>query len=137
MPVENVPRSYLAWMIESLGVYAIILPFLGMLLFGVSCIVVALSKRPAVIAACLVLVPLPFIIGVFAFLNGAISAFQVIANSETAPAPRDVASGIASGLFAPLMAIEVTLPGYLVLAFGLLWRTIASGRGTARPPEVR
>ncbi|REJ95503.1 MAG: hypothetical protein DWQ29_01915 [Planctomycetota bacterium] len=122
-------ESYLSWMIQSLGVYAIILPFLGLVLFGGGCLVVAMSKRPSVIAACLAFVPFPLLIGLFGFFDGAIASFKVIANSPVAPAPKDLAAGISTALFVPFTALLVTMPGYLVLACGLLWRTIASGRG--------
>ena len=131
MSTAGPPQSFLSWAIESLGAYAIVLPLLGLLLFGSACLVVALSRRPAVIAACLAFVPFPLLIGLFGFLNSAIATFSVIAHSAVAPAPKDLAAGISTALFVPLTAILVTIPGYLVLACGLLWRTIASGRQSA------
>jgi hypothetical protein len=68
-------------------------------------------------------------IGMICFFHGAMTSFQVIANSSTNPAPRDVAAGMSVMIINPLCALICTLPGYLVLATGLLFRTITAPRG--------
>jgi hypothetical protein len=126
-------ESLLDWMLEALGLNAVVLPVLGLLLFGGGLLVVLLSRRPAVIAACLAFVPLPLMIGLFGMLHGAVMSFRVIANSVTAPKPAELAEGISIALFTPFVALLFTMPGFLVLALGLLVRTIQAGRNPQSP----
>ena len=132
MNAEAIPQqSFLSWMLESLGVYGLILPVLGLILFAGGLVVVSVSRRPSVVAACLAFVPLPLMIGAFAFLHSAITTLSAIAHSPVPPTPKNLAAGVSTGLFAPLAAVIVTIPGLLVLACGLLMRTARGERGPA------
>jgi hypothetical protein len=109
-PVQQ--QSFLSWMFSSIGpVYLSVLCLLGLLLFFGGLIVVLATRRPGVIAACLAFVPLPLMIGLIGMFHGALESFAVIAASSTAPAPRDVAAGVAKLIADPLFALCVTLPG--------------------------
>jgi biopolymer transport protein ExbB/TolQ len=87
-----------------------------------------------VIASFLVFLPLPLLIGIFATVQGMIASYAVIAASTSTPKPSEVASGISTALFTVLIGLAVSFPAYLVLAFGLFLRTLASpGRAHKSP----
>jgi mannose/fructose/N-acetylgalactosamine-specific phosphotransferase system component IIC len=52
---EHVPMSYARWVLQSLGVSGLLIPVLGIAILLGACIVVAKCRRPAVIAAYLLL----------------------------------------------------------------------------------
>lgn len=112
-------------MFNALGpFYALVIPFAGLAVFVGACVVVSFNRRPAVIAAFLVFLPFPLLIGLFGSLQGLISSLSSIAMSGTSPMPSDVAEGISVGLFTTLVGLVVTFPSYFVLAFGLFFQTL-------------
>jgi hypothetical protein len=120
-------QSVLSWMLNSLGFfYGTVLPLTGFVIFVGACLVVGLNKRPSVIAAYLVFLPLPFLIGLFATFDGFIASFMIMSQGDSAPRLAEIASGISTGLFSSLVGLAVTFPSLFVLAFGLLIRTIRS-----------
>jgi len=127
MPVRH---NMMTWMINALGpIYGLAIPLAGLAVFVGSCLVVALSKRPAVIASFLVFLPLPVLIGVFGSVQGVISAFATVSGGG-AEVPGDiVAACFATALFTTFLGLIVSGPSYLVLAFGLFFRTLASRAG--------
>ncbi len=128
-------QNYLTWMLSALGpVYALLLPLSGFAVFVGACVVVAQSRRPAVIAAYLVFLLLPVLIGVFSSLDGFISGFGVIARGGATPKASEIASGISMGLFTSLVGLLVTFPSYFVFAFGLFIRTVQAGKSDTQPP---
>jgi hypothetical protein len=87
-----VRQSYLAWMYHSLGFfYAVVIPLAALMVFLGACLVVAMSRRPAVIAAYLVFLPLPLLIGLYGTIEGFIAVYSVIVMSPTAPKPAELA----------------------------------------------
>jgi hypothetical protein len=127
--VEPVSQSYLAWIVQSLGpFYLLVLPLAGLVVFAGACLVVALSRRPSVIAAYLVFVPLPFLIGCWGSVTGIISSLQVIATAGTTPKPAELSAGISTALFTTLVGMALCWPSYLLVSVGLFLRTIAAGR---------
>jgi hypothetical protein len=120
-----VQRSLLVWMYEALGpFYLLVLPLSGFLVFLGACLVVALSRRPAVVAAYLVFLPLPLLIGVYGTVQGFIASLSVIATAAGSPQPAEVAEGVSTGLFTSVVGLTVTFPSYFVLAIGLFLRTV-------------
>ena len=123
------PKTFIRWVYETLGretAAAILLA--GLAVFVAACIVVARSRRPAVIAACLVLLPLPLMIGLCRALASQISSLSVL--SVAVPAIElsgpQIAAGVAAGLLPLLLALVVIWPSYLVLAIGLIVRAVHS-----------
>jgi len=122
-----VQRSLLSWMFNAIGLfYGLVLPLAGFVIFIGACLVVARSRRPAVIAAYLVFLPLPLLIGVYGSIRGFIASYSVIAMSTSTPNPAEVAEGISTALFTSLVGLMVTFPAYFVLAIGLFTRTLFS-----------
>jgi hypothetical protein len=134
--VEHVHQSMLGWMFQSLGpFYGLLIPLAAFGVFVGACLVVALSRRPAVIAAYLPLLLLPLMIGVFGTLQGFTSSLQVIAVAQSAPKPSEVAEGVSMGLFTSLLALLLSFPAYFVTTFGLLMRTLLYRDATSSEPQ--
>jgi hypothetical protein len=124
---ETQAQSMLGWFVNALGpFYLFAILGSGLLLLVVACFTVLLSRRPAVIASLLALVPLPILIGAVGSVQGAISALQVIAMSGATPKPVELAEGVSMCLISLLVGLVVTFPGYLVTALGLIVRTAFS-----------
>jgi hypothetical protein len=123
-----VRQSYLSWMYQSLGpIYILLLPLSGFMIFVGACLVVALNRRPGVIASYLVFVPLPLLIGVFASVHGLITALAVIAMSDAGDVPVHVwAEAWSVALLSTFVGFFVSAPSYAVVSLGLFLRTLAA-----------
>lgn len=109
----------------------------GLLIFGGACYVVATRRRPAVLAAYLVLLPLPVLIALCGMMKGLIASLTVIASSPNLPVTTaDIASAIANWLLGMFAALLVSAPTYFVLAIGLLVRTLHSPTDSAAPNPI-
>lgn len=127
IPMETTfqQQSFLSWMFSALGpFYGLLIPLTGFALFIGACCVVGLNRRPAVVAAFLVFLPLPLMIGLFGSVHGFISSLSIIATAGSTPRPSEIAEGISMGLFTTLVGLLVTFPSFFVLAFGLFFRTL-------------
>jgi biopolymer transport protein ExbB len=62
-------------------------------------------------------------LGLLGTVQGMIASFQVIANSTTQPAPKDLADGIATALFTTLEGLIVAIPAIII--YGLLKNRIS------------
>jgi len=122
-------KSSLWWFIETMGLTGLIVILLGAAIFIVVCLVVAKSRKTSTIAAYLVLLPLPMFIEVLGQLKGIVASLSVLALSDTQLSSRDIAGGLAENAVSIFLALLVTLPSYLVLAYGLLASTRDSSAG--------
>ncbi len=87
---EAVQQSFVAWVFSSLGFpYVILLPLAGVLCFLPALILVLRGKGPMAAASLVLIVPVPFLIGVFAAIRAGIASYTVIAMSTTTPKPSD------------------------------------------------
>ena len=110
----------------------------GLLILGGACYLVATKRRPSVLAAYLVLLPLPVLITVCGSMNGLISSLTVIAASPNVTlTTSDIAAAIANSLFGLLVALLISVPPYIVLAVGLLLRTMRSQSDSANFAPIR
>jgi hypothetical protein len=124
---EQVERSLLSWMFNALGFpYVILLPLAGLVCFFLALILVLRGKGPMAAAGLILVVHVPFLIGVFAAIRGGIASYSVIAMSTTPPKPSDVAAGISTALFAPLVGMLLMVPGYATAAVGAFIRALAA-----------
>jgi len=125
-----------AWMLESLGLfYGITIPLAGIVVLIGACFVVTMSRRPAVIAAYLAFVPIPFLIGVFSCLHNFVSASWAVASYTGPPTPWEFYWAISYFLSAPLVGLAATFPAYVVTAAGLfLWTIRARGPSPQKSP---
>lgn len=126
-------KSYLMWAFESMGIfYSLVLPAAGLAVFLGAILVVALNRRPGVIAAYLVFLPLPLLIGVFGSVHGLIFSLSAISSSGSDLPARVLVAAWPSALFTTYFALLVSFPSYFIVAIGLfvraiLWRPENSG----------
>lgn len=110
----------------------------GLMILGGACILVITKRRPAVLAAYLVLLPLPVLFAIFGQLWGMFNSFSVIAASPGISLPtEDIAGGIAGSLVEMLFAMLISAPTYFVLAYGLLIRTLNLPTDPTQPTSAR
>ena len=131
---EPVQQSHLSWMLASLGPYALLLPLAGMLCFLLALVLVVRGKGPMAATSLILIVHVPLLIGVFAAIHGGIASYQVIASSAATPKPSDVAAGISTALFAPLVGMMLMVPGYATAAIGAFIRSLAVDAHSSKPP---
>ena len=74
----------------------------------------------------LLIVHVPFLIGLFAAIHGAMASYIVIAMSDMTPKPSELAAGISSALVAPMVGMLLMVPGYAVAAFGAFVRSLGA-----------
>jgi len=131
--------SLLGWMIGVLKASSfspLMVLISGLLIFGGACYLVATKRRPAVLAACLVLLPVPVFIAICGVMSGMVRSLSVISlSSDLSVSTQDVAGGTAGSLVEILFAILISAPSYFVLAFGLLARTLSSPTDST-PPKL-
>ena len=116
--------SFLGWMLTALSTPSTVLVLIAAVLIFVGAYRLVAMKRPASsIASFLVLLPLPLIISISGWIYGTIASLSVIASSsELFLTNQAIAGGLASSLLSVLFAMFVSLPTYVVLAYGLLSR---------------
>jgi cytochrome bd-type quinol oxidase subunit 1 len=110
----------------------------GVLIFVGACYLLSTKRQASVLAAFLVLVPLPFLISVCGWMIGMMSSLTVIGSSpELTPTTADIAAATANSLRDVLAALLVSAPIYIALAIGLMLRTLRTPTDTAAPNPVR
>ena len=128
-------------MFRWLGGYGVTVLLAGFAVLVGACLVVALCKRPAVIAAYLPFVLLPLLIGIHGSVAGHYEVYEHFGRSEQIVAS-SLAAGEAESLHRLYLGIVATWPSFLVVAVGLFVRTLryqgpsqkkASGSTTETP----
>jgi hypothetical protein len=139
----HIGHSYAEWVIQCLGLFGLLSMLSGLAIFIGAGLVVALARRPAVIASYMVFLLVPLLFGILAATNGTIASFSVIALSDTQLKQSQLAGGLAEAMLPLFSALGVTIPSYLVLAIGLFvctlfaeQRSTAHGRKTESPRSV-
>ena len=132
-------QSFLSWMLRALGYeYALLLPLAALVCFVLTLIVAIRGKGPMAGVALFLIVPVPFLIGLFAGIKHAILALNEIAVSAGSSEVSRTAEGISMARVAPLVGLMMMIPGYGVAAIGSLIRSVrtetAGGRGEV--PQV-
>lgn len=126
-------ESFAAWMIRSCGIWGILSTGTGFLGFLLALLIVFRGEGPFAAAALILIVLAPALIGCCGFLAGMIQSFQVIATSTTSPKPYEIADGIATGLFSPLLGFLMMVPGFAAASLGSLYRSMS----VPRPEQSR
>jgi hypothetical protein len=127
----NVKGSYLGWVIETLGpFYSVVIPLAGLSVFFAACFVVMRSRRPGMIAAWLVLVPLPLLVGFQAamFRWMSVSAELSMSSSGVPLTVAQIGEISFSGLVPLCVGLLEIWPAFVILTVGLIVRTYQSGR---------
>lgn len=122
---EPAAQTQLGWLMSSLGLkYALLLPLSTVLSMLLVLILLLRGKGSGLGAAVVLAVFIPFLIGVFGALEGAIQSFSVIARSVVAPKPSEIAQGASMALVVPMVGLFFTLPGYALALLGFFVRSV-------------
>lgn len=122
---EPVRQSLVSWIFNSVGpIYLFSICLLALLCFALTVILVIRGRGPMASAALVLVVHAPFWLGLFAAIQGAVSAYMVIATTAT-PKPSELAAGISTALMCPLLALILMIPTYAVATIGSFMRAIA------------
>ncbi len=131
---EPVPQNFVSFMCTSLGAcYGILLPLAGLVCFLLSLVVVIRGKGPMAGAALILIVHVPLLIGVFAAIHGAISSCMIIATSVASPKPSVIADAASLVLVAPMVAMFLMAPSYMVAATGAFIRCLLANAEPVKP----
>lgn len=118
--------TQLEWILHSQNSVGSLLVLLSAALLFSGTLYLLKTRRPAsVLAAYLVLLPLPCLLSICGAIKGTAASLQVIAVSPDLAVTRaDWAGGVATWLTGLLIAMLVSAPSYALIAYGLLSRTI-------------
>ena len=81
-------------------------------------------------AALVLVVNGPLLLGILSALQGATSAFSVIAYASSAPKPSELAAGISTALVGPLVSLLIMAPSYAVAVIGATVRSLSSAESS-------
>lgn len=126
--VEDLPhrQSYLEFFFSALGFrYTFLLPLAALVSFVLVLVVVLRGKGNWVTAVLVLLVPLPFYVGILGVIEGMMASFQEIAMTEMAPKPSALAEGVAMSLVTAMVGLWLSVPGYLLAVVGSFVRSLA------------
>lgn len=126
--VEDLPRrqSYLEFFFGALGMrYTFLLPLAALVSFVLVLVVVLRGRGNWVTAVLVLLVPLPFYVGIMGVIDGMIASFQVIAMSDVQPKPSELAQGVAMSLVTAMVGLWLSVPGYFLAVVGSFVRSLA------------
>lgn len=138
MQPELVPPrpSYLSWILTALGYkYSILLPLSALVGFVFTLIIVLRGKGSMAGVALLLIIPVPFLMGVFAAVEGGISAYRIIATLENTPSPGHFAAVISTLLVAPMVGMLLMVPGYVLATLGAFFRSFSADPESHAGPE--
>ena len=76
------------------------------------------------------LVAMPFLIGLFGMFDSLIAVYMVLSRSTVTPRYDQIAHGISISLVAPITALFLMVPSYLLATVGL---TIRALKGDPKP----
>ena len=134
LDAEPVQRSFLSFIFRSLGWhYGPLLLVAGVLCFIFAMIIVIRGNGPMAAAALVLVVHVPFLIGILATTQGAIMTYDRIAVSAASPSPAEVADGISTSLVGLYAGITLTTPGYLAAMIGAFIRSVRATGESAKP----
>lgn len=123
--IAPVRETYLHWLYMALGIkYTLLLPLAALVSFVVALIIVVRGRGPLAGAALLFIVPMPFLVGIYGAIEGAIEMYQVVAAISTQPKASEMARGISMTLATPLVGMLLMVPAYAVAVVGLFIRAM-------------
>lgn len=133
---EPVRQSLFNSVISALGFpYVILLPLAGLVCFLLALIVVLRGKGPMSGPALILIVHIPFLIGIFAAIQGTIASYIIIATSASTPKPSELAEGISTALFAPTVGMLLMVPSYATAAIGAFIRCLGGNSDGIKPED--
>lgn len=127
------PESYAMWIVRSMGMVGVLILGAGAFCFVVTLLVVIRGQGPFACAALVLIVPIPFLIGLFGMGSALIASFQVVSYAVVSVKASEVFAGLTESLVNPMLGLTVMVPSYLVAILGSIFRSFArpSNRGEA------
>ena len=125
--VEDLPRqqSYLEFIVNALGWrYTFLLPLAALASFVLILALVLRGKGSTLSAALVLLVPLPFLVGILGYVDGIVASLQVIAMSDTAPKASQLAEGMSMAFVTIWIGMLLSIPGLLLAIGGTFVRSL-------------
>jgi hypothetical protein len=116
-------ESYVGWMIRSMGLIGLLVLGSGMFCFILTLFIVIRGQGPWACAALVLFVPIPLLLGLFGTVQGLIASLQVIAATSVSVKTSEIADGVASSLFNPMLGLVMMAPSYLVATLGSIFRS--------------
>jgi len=124
-------QSMLGWFFESLGIfYFLLLALAAISSFAMILILVIRGRGPLCGTAMVLIVPIPFLVGIFGGIDGLMRSYMVISAGSIAPHPNEAAAAISTSLVAPFVGMLLMVPGYLLATGGMLARSIMADSET-------
>ena len=94
----------------------------------------ALKTKPTMAAAALVLiVPIPFLVGLYAAIVGGIQSANLMAVASGEPSQGRAAEAISLSLVPAMVGLLLMVPGYVLAALGCLVRSISASSEDLKP----
>jgi hypothetical protein len=130
-------QPMLTWVtVSMMSVSGLLAMLLEVVLFAGACYLIATKRRPGVIGAYMLLLPLPAVVMIGSTLSGMISSFAVFG---TAPDVRVTSAEyfrFADSLMGLCVVLWITMPTYVLLALGLLAAIWRSPTEATKPPPI-
>jgi len=124
---EEPPRreSMLLFSFNALGWrYTLAIPFFAFLAFVLALILVIRGRTWATGPATLMVVAMPMLVGVFAWIEGLMVGYLTFASSPVITRSNDLYAGYAASIVPPMVALLLSVPAYLVALVGLFLRAM-------------
>lgn len=122
---------------EMLGSFnSVAIPLAGMFALLLAYYAVFRNRRPAFIAACLTVAPLPLIVGLHAALDSQIDPLIVLSKSAVTTTTAQIAEGVAAALLPLEAGLFATWPALFLLSGGLIFHTWRSDTPPVIPNSV-
>ena len=131
-------QSLLMWYVSALGFkYALLLPVAGLFSLLATLLIVIRGRGPFVAGGLMLAVAAPIFIGLMGTVEGAVSAYRIIAMSSITPKPAEMAEGMSMALATLQVGVFLAIPSFALAALGSLVRSLtASDPSAAHDPTV-
>jgi phage shock protein PspC (stress-responsive transcriptional regulator) len=137
--VDPTSEPWLTWFVRSVGLWGLLMLVGGAVMFVGACLVVFLGRYPENLAAFVLFLSWPFLIGIVAGVVAGITDYALIRKYDVPVTPVQLIATVLQSMLSPLRdAAVVSLPSYLVLGINHLIRSrfSATARRT-RDPKPR
>ncbi|HEX5447394.1 MAG TPA: hypothetical protein VFW87_26505 [Pirellulales bacterium] len=117
----------MTWVFRALGLkYSLLLPLAALVALLLTLVVLLRGKGPMAAGALVLIVPMPFFVGLYGGIDGLIAIYTVIAASAIQPKPSELAEGTSMALAAPMIGMLLMAPAYVLAMVGLIVRSMVA-----------
>jgi hypothetical protein len=141
MESDPVQQSQLMYLYSALGIrYSMLLPLTALVALGLTLVLVIKGRGPALSAALMLIVPLPLYVGLYAWIEGLHSGYQLVAMSAVTPKASMLLEVEAMAFVSAWIGAMLTIPAFLAAAIGSLVRALIekpAGAETVQTPPYK